>query len=39
MKYSFHPKAKEELFEAIKYFEGCSSGPGLEFSMDSERVE
>ncbi len=34
MKYSFHPKAKKELFEAISYFEGCGSGLGLEFSKE-----
>lgn len=31
MKYSFHPGAKEELFEAINYFEKCRSELGLEF--------
>jgi len=30
MKYSFHPEAKEELFEAINYFEECRSGLGLD---------
>jgi hypothetical protein len=34
MKYSFHPEAKEELFEAINYFEKCRSGLGLEFSRE-----
>lgn len=34
MKYSFHPEAKEELFEAINYFEECRSGLGLEFSKE-----
>jgi len=34
MKYSFHPDAKEELFEAINYFEECRSGLGLEFSRE-----
>lgn len=34
MKYSFHPEAKEELFESINYFEGCHSGLGLEFSKE-----
>jgi len=34
MKYSFHPQAEEELFEAIKYFEECKSGLGLEFSKE-----
>lgn len=34
MKYSFHPEAKEEFFEAINYFEGCRSELGLEFSKE-----
>lgn len=34
MKYSFHPEAKEEFLEAIKYFEECRSGLGLEFSKE-----
>lgn len=34
MKYSFHPKAKEELLEAINYFERFQSGLGLEFSKE-----
>jgi hypothetical protein len=34
MKYSFHPDAKEEFFEAINYFEECQSGLGLEFSRE-----
>lgn len=34
MKYSFHPEAKEEFFEAVKYFEECRSGLGLEFSKE-----
>jgi len=34
MKYSFHPEAKEELFEAINYFEKCRSGLGLEFAKE-----
>lgn len=34
MKYSFHPEAKEELLEAINYFEECRSGLGLEFSKE-----
>ncbi len=32
MKYSFHPQAKEEFFEAIDYYESCSKGLGLEFA-------
>ena len=34
MKYFFHPKAKEELIEAINYYEECSPGLGLEFSEE-----
>ena len=34
MKYSFHPKAKEELLEAIDYYDSCSTGLGLEFAND-----
>lgn len=34
MKYSFHPEAKIEFFEAINYFEDCSSGLGWEFSRE-----
>jgi len=34
MKYSFHPEAKKELFEAINYFEKCRSGLGLEFMRE-----
>lgn len=34
MKYSFHPEAKIEFFEAINYFEECSQGLGLDFSRE-----
>ena len=34
MKYSFHPEAKEELLEAINYFEECRAGLGIEFSKE-----
>ena len=34
MKYSFHPEAKEELFEAINYFEECRLGLDIEFSKE-----
>lgn len=34
MKYSLHPEAKEELFEAINYYEECRMGLGLEFSRE-----
>ena len=31
MKYSFHPEAKEELMDAMAYYDSCSPGLGLEF--------
>lgn len=34
MKYSFHPEARNEFFEAINYFEDCRNGLGLEFSKE-----
>jgi len=34
MRYSFHPDAKRELFEAINYYEECKSGLGLEFAKE-----
>ncbi|MCL4456373.1 MAG: type II toxin-antitoxin system RelE/ParE family toxin [Nitrospirae bacterium] len=34
MKYSFHPEAKEELLEAINYFEECRLGLGMDFSKE-----
>lgn len=34
MKYSFHPDAKRELFDAIGYYESCKKGLGLEFSIE-----
>jgi hypothetical protein len=34
MKYSFHPEARKELFEAINYFEECRIGLGFEFSRE-----
>jgi len=34
MKYSFHPKAKEEFLEAIDYYESRSTGLGLEFANE-----
>lgn len=34
MKYSFHPEARLEFFEAIKYFEDCRYGLGVEFSRE-----
>jgi hypothetical protein len=38
MKYFFHPKAKEEFFEAIKYYEECSPGLSFEFSKEESRA-
>lgn len=34
MKYSFHPEAKRELFEAVSYYEECKPGLGLEFARE-----
>jgi len=34
MKFSFHPEARKELFEAADYFEDCGTGLGLEFSKE-----
>lgn len=34
MKFSVHPKAKEELIESINYYERCSSGLGVEFAEE-----
>ena len=34
MKLFFHPKAKIEFIEAIDYYEDCSPGLGLEFSVE-----
>lgn len=34
MRYSFHPEAEEELFEAIEYYEGCREGLGYDFVME-----
>lgn len=34
MKYSFHPAAKNELTEAIDYYEDCQLGLGLEFAKE-----
>ncbi|MDR4505820.1 MAG: type II toxin-antitoxin system RelE/ParE family toxin [Candidatus Scalindua sp.] len=32
MKYSFHPDARRELFEAINYYDECQEGLGFEFA-------
>lgn len=34
MRYSFHPLAKAELYEAIDYYEECQSGLGLDFAKE-----
>ncbi len=34
MKYSFHPKAKEEFLEAIDYYESRRIGLGWEFTNE-----
>jgi hypothetical protein len=34
MRYSFHPDAKRELFEAINYYDECKDGLGLEFAKE-----
>jgi hypothetical protein len=34
MKYSFHPEARFEFLEEIKYFESCRYGLGVEFSQE-----
>jgi hypothetical protein len=34
MTYSFHPRAEQELDKAVRYYEECSSGLGLEFAEE-----
>lgn len=34
MKYSFHPEAEKELYEAIDYYNECQDGLGLEFAKE-----
>ena len=34
MKYSFHPEAEKELFEAIDFYEACEVGLGLDFAKE-----
>ena len=34
MKFSFHPEAEEEFFEAIDYYEKCKDNLGLEFANE-----
>ncbi len=35
MNYAFHPEAETEFLDAIRYYEGCSSGLGLDFSAET----
>jgi len=37
MKYSFHPTAKQELFDAIEYYESCRNGLGIEFLIEFQK--
>ncbi len=34
MKYSFHPEAKTEFIESVRYYEDCQEGLGLDFSAE-----
>lgn len=34
MKVSFYPEARDELFEAISYYEQCQKGLGKEFAKE-----
>lgn len=34
MKYSFHPLARKELFEAIDYYNECQDTLGIEFAKE-----
>jgi hypothetical protein len=34
MTFSFHPEAKDEFNEAIKYYENCSPGLAYDFSIE-----
>jgi hypothetical protein len=34
MKYSFHPAAKQELIEAIEYYNACEEGLGVQFAKE-----
>ncbi|GBD89284.1 plasmid stabilization system protein [bacterium BMS3Abin03] len=38
MKYSFHPAAKQELFNTIEYYESCRNGLGIEFLIEFQKV-
>ena len=34
MNFRFHPKADNELDEAVRYYEGCQTGLGLDFAEE-----
>jgi hypothetical protein len=34
MKFSFHPEAEAEFYEAIDYYEECEHGLGHDFSLE-----
>ncbi len=34
MKYSFHPAAENELYQAVNYYNQCQDGLGLEFAKE-----
>lgn len=34
MRYSFHPRADDEFEGAVRYYEGCQPGLGLEFAEE-----
>jgi hypothetical protein len=34
MKWSFHPEAETEFYEAIDYYEECESGLGEDFAIE-----
>ena len=38
MKVSFHPRAREDLDEAVRYYEGKRPGLGLELRIEVERT-
>lgn len=32
--YFFHPDAESDLDEAVRYYDNCSAGPGLDFALE-----
>lgn len=34
MRFSFHPQADEEFQEAVRYYENCQPGLGIEFAKE-----